>query len=317
MIIALCSGALNKRTLFLPAMISTSLLYFLVLGGGIIGPGVASAAGETAREVFINLPERERMTIQSVLREHGSYLAEVDGLWGSATSRALRNADPAVNLEDVDAVRDLYRRILEISSAGSSGAVSADMHASAMTTRSDKPGVFYRVAGSRAGTARLEDRGGLVGRQGICRADIGQFTDGHAIVDLMMWRAYDSWGLVITSDERFDPLLVPEAPFSENPLPMNAQSRRVGTRYETEYLNTNTHLMDSWLASRSSLALHVARNEYIITIEIPELPRVLADFQSCAEREEHEHRRAFCAQFPVADRNFHRQQLGSYCDEHW
>jgi hypothetical protein len=149
-------------------------------------------------------------------------------------------------------------------------------------------GVFVPVSSNTFHGVNLEDVTYFTGRLGICRADLGSFSDGSDVLEVSAWRRYDGWGFDIVSDRNIAPPLLPPDPFQGDVLLMNGTFERSGESWISIYVNGNTNFMDQ-LKNQVAIKLSASQGNSSILIKIPSLPQVISDFKRCAEKEEQQH----------------------------
>jgi hypothetical protein len=267
----------------------------------------SASAQDAEREAFFSLSNTERQKLQSSLESAGLYRSEVDGLWGPATNSALtivaeRLSDVGIyyDLQTEQSAKALYSFLLsepgyyflvpEGTECDGCGSVLAEATEADAGTGA---GVFVPVSSNAFGGVKLEEVTYFTGRLGICRADLGSFSDGNDVLEVSAWRRYDGWGFDIVSDRNIAPPLLPPDPFQGDVLLMNGTFERRGERWVSSFVNGNTNFMDQ-LENQAAIKLSASQGNSSILIKIPSLPQVISGFKRCAEMEEQQHWQKFC-----------------------
>lgn len=288
----------------------------------------SAPAQDIERETFLDLSNAERQRLQSSLEAAGLYRSEIDGLWGPATYSALaivadRLSEVGIHydLQAEKSAKALYTFLLsepgyyfllpEGAECDGCGSVSAE--ATAANTEPGS-GVFVPVSSNAFSGVRLEEVTYFSGRLGICRADLGSFSDGNDVLEVSAWRRYDGWGFDILSDRNIAPPLLPPDPFQGDVLLMNGTFERRGERWISSFVNGNTNFMDQ-LENQAAIQLSASQGNSSILIEIPSLPQVISDFRQCAQIEEQQHWQKFCLE--TIPSNMRDPDFTPQCVSYW
>ncbi|SMD12835.1 hypothetical protein [Primorskyibacter flagellatus] len=287
-----------------------------------------ASAQDAEKDAFFSLSNTERQRLQSSLEAAGLYRSEIDGLWGPATNSALtvvaeRLSEVGIyyDLQTEQSAKALYTFLLSEpgyyflvpEGAECDGCDSVLAEATGADTGAEA-GVFVPVSSNAFGSVKLEEVTYFTGRTGICRADLGSFSDGSDVLEVSAWRRYDGWGFDILSDRNIAPPLLPPDPFQGDVLLMNGTFERNGERWISSFVNGNTNFMDQ-LENQAAIQLSASQGNSSILIKIPNLPQVISDFRQCAQIEERQHWQKFCLE--TIPSNMRDPDFTPQCVSYW
>lgn len=259
------------------------------------------------REAFLGLSITERESLQSTLMDAGLYSSSIDGLWGHATYNALKISAERLSevgihydLQNEQSAKALYTFLLSeqgyyflVPEGAECDGCDSLLSETIEVNTETRSGMFVPISSNSSSSIRLENVNYFTGRPGICRAELGQFSDGNDVLELSAWRRYDGWGFDVVSDRNMAPPLLPPHRSQGEVLLMNATFERSGNRWIASFFNGNTNYMDQ-LENQKAIQLSVSQGNSSILIEVPSLPKIISDFRQCAQIEEQQHWQKFC-----------------------
>jgi hypothetical protein len=305
----------------------------------------STVAQEAAQVAFEQIAIAERQEVQAILKVAGLYEANVDGRWGPSTATSLLEAAEKLaavgihySLDDAQGASDIIAFVRSDAGRGffaegglcqeceyeymegDEGGLASDTTSTVEPLSVSSAG-FFRQKSADAGdyVVRLGENP-LYDRVGYCHATLGSFSDGISTVRISVDRSTRGWAITLRGDQNLNPpLFAPRDALSRGEvLPMSSTFENINGEWVTSFSNAHGTYMDQIEGNLISLSVNQGSDR--ISIEVPRLPKLVEDFRLCAEEEEIQHRRKYCALLLQPDPSSthpHDISMMEYCAEPW